>query len=304
MPPSSILFCRPVTISCTHDFLLSSPSSRSSIFKRFRYVQRSDELYSVILFTLNGIQAPLLSLFKSIGQAVDALANDRAQLLPRFEALRLIARIFYSLNYQDLPEFFEDHMKEWMTDFAKYLQYQNALLVDPEEENEPSPIDLLQAAIIKNLQLYADKDEEPFLPYLPEFATLVWNLLVNVTALPKHDALATTSIRFLSSLVQKLMHKHLFQDEATLRQIVGKIVIPNLMFRESDQERFEDDPREYIVSTYIIAIVFSYVPVLAASNFFLFQKSKSSYNLKKKHIRPPTLKVRTVRLVDAAVKIC
>ena len=138
-------------------------------------------------------------------------------------------------------------MEEWMTDFAKYLKYQNPVLVDQDEENEPSPTDLLQAAIIRNLQLFADKDEEPFLPYLSNFATLVWNLLVNVTALPKHDVLATTSIRFLSSLVKKLMHKDLFKDEATLRQIVGNIVIPNLMFRESDEERFEDDPSEFVL---------------------------------------------------------
>jgi exportin-2 (importin alpha re-exporter) len=220
----------------------------NSIFKRFRYVDRSDELYSVILFTLKGLQAPLLQLFKSTGQAAEALANDPVQLKKRFEALRLMCRVFFSLNYQDLPEFFEDHMGEWMGEFAKYLQYQNPALVDSDEDNEPSPIDALQAAIIKNLALYADKDEEPFQEYLPQFTSLVWNLLIGVTALPKHDGLATTSIRFLSSLIHKHMHQDLFKDQATLQQIVVKIVIPNLMFRESDEERFEDDPREYIVT--------------------------------------------------------
>jgi hypothetical protein len=29
-------------------------------------------------------------------------------------ALRTMARIFFSLNWQDLPEYFEDHMAEWM----------------------------------------------------------------------------------------------------------------------------------------------------------------------------------------------
>jgi len=220
----------------------------NSIFKRFRYVERSDELYRVILFTLEGIQQPLLALFKSLGQAVASLANDPVQLKPRFEALRLICRIFYSLNYQDLPEFFEDHIDEWMKDFSMYLQYQNPVLTDADEETEPSPIDSLQAAIIANLDLYGSKDEEPFIPYLPEFTKLVWNLLMTVTAYPKHDTLATASIRFLSSLVEKEMHKHLFQEEATLHEIVGKIVIPNLLFRESDEERFEDDPREFIVT--------------------------------------------------------
>lgn len=220
----------------------------NSIFKRFRYVRRSDALYRVIIYTLTIIQAPLTALFKTTGQAVQALSNDAAALKPRFEALRLICQIYYSLNFQDLPEFFEDHMGEWMADFAVYLQYQNPALADDSEELNPSPIDQLQAAVIQILSLYAHNDEEVFMEYLPQFTTLVWNLLTNVTPYPKHDALATKSIKFLSSLVQKLMHKHLFQDDATLRQIVLKIVIPNLTFRESDEERFEDDPREYILT--------------------------------------------------------
>lgn len=204
----------------------------NSIFKRFRYVGRSDELYRIIAYTLERIQAPLLALFVETGKAVDAMANDPVQLKPRLESLRLMCRIFYSLNYQDLPEFFEDHIQEWMEQFAKYLQYNNPQIVDESEESDPSPIDKLQAAIVQNLALYADKDEEPFLPFLANFTKLVWNLLLTVTSLPKHDILATTSIRFLSSLVSKLMHKNLFQDEGTLREIVQKIVIPNLMFRE------------------------------------------------------------------------
>lgn len=219
----------------------------NSIFKSFRYVQRTDALYSVIAYTLKIIQAPLLSLFKTTGQAVDAMTNDPVQLKFRLDALLLMCRIFYSLNYQDLPEYFEDHMSEWMQEFAKYLRYQNPVLTDADEEVEPSPIDSLQAAIIENLGLYSSKDEEEFMKHLPTFTTLVWNLLLGITSYPKHDVLATTSIRFLTSLIEKRMHQDLFKDEATLRQIIGKIVIPNLMFRESDEEKFEDDPRDYIL---------------------------------------------------------
>lgn len=220
----------------------------NSIFKSFRDVARCDDLYRTILHSLGHIQEPLLKLFQQIHQEIVALVNDPVQLKPRFEALRLICRIFYSLNYQDLPEYFEDHMKEWMEGFGFYLQYQNPALVDPDEETEPSVIDKVQGAIIQNLSLYTSKDEEEFTPYLPHFTKLVWGLLMQVSAMPKHDTLATTSIRFLSSLVQKQMHIHLFQGEGTLREIVLKIVIPNLTFRESDQERFEEDPSEYMVT--------------------------------------------------------
>lgn len=222
----------------------------NGICKSFRYVQRCDELYEVIKYTLDRIQAPLLQLFIETGKAVDTYANDAANLAPRLEALRTMSRIFFSLNYQDLPEFFEDHMQEWMTEFSKYLIYKNPVVTDDDEDTEPGPIDKLQAAIIENLELYTDKDEEPFLDggFLPEFTKLVWNLLMGISDKPKHDILATTSIKFLSGLLSKLMHKNLFEADSTLGEIVMKIVIPNLKFRECDEELFEDDPKEYILT--------------------------------------------------------
>jgi len=39
-----------------------------------------------------------------------------------------ITKIFYSLNCQDIPEFFEDHQEEFMTLLHKYLVYFNPLL--------------------------------------------------------------------------------------------------------------------------------------------------------------------------------
>ena len=63
---------------------------------------------------------------------------------------------------------------------------------------------------------------------------------MQVGAQPKFDALATTSIRFLTSIVAKPMHAAMFQDEATLRQIVQAIVVPNLQLRESDEELHRD----------------------------------------------------------------
>lgn len=218
----------------------------NSILKRFRYKVKSDALFEDLLYVLERLQAPLLTLFKTIGSAVDSYANDASQLKPRFESLRNICRIFYSLNWQDLPEYFEDHMTEWMTEFAKNLKYTNPLLVDEDEEG---PIDKLQAAIIDNLYLYADKDEEPFIPFLGDFTSLVWNLLIhNTTEDAKHDILATSCIKFLSSLIGKPMHKGLFQAKETLEQIISNIVIPNLQIRDVDVEQFEDDPAEFILS--------------------------------------------------------
>ena len=227
-----------------HGVLLTA----NSIFKRFRFVQRSDQLYRDILYSLERIQEPLLHLFKQTDHAIDTHSSNKQLLKPRVEALRLISRIYYSLIYQDLPEFFEDTIAEWMPVFAKYLTYQNPLLTDLTEELEASPIDRLQAAIVDNLTLYTDKDEEAFAPFLSTFTQHVWTLLMGLTSWSKHDVLAAKCIRCLTSLVKKPIHRDLFKEDATLRQLIAKIVIPNLAVRQIDQDRFEEDPEEFIAT--------------------------------------------------------
>lgn len=38
-----------------------------------------------------------------------------------YHSLLLISKVFYSLNFQDLPEFFEDNMQIWMPNFHTLL---------------------------------------------------------------------------------------------------------------------------------------------------------------------------------------
>lgn len=52
-----------------------------------------------------------------------ASAPDNLKIL--FTSLEAIFKIFYSLCYVDLPEYFEDHMQEWMMEFHKFLNYES-----------------------------------------------------------------------------------------------------------------------------------------------------------------------------------
>ena len=44
---------------------------------------------------------------------------------------------------QDLPEYFEDHMGEWMEGFAKLLEFKYDALVDADEELTPGKFKIL-----------------------------------------------------------------------------------------------------------------------------------------------------------------
>jgi exportin-2 (importin alpha re-exporter) len=217
----------------------------NSIMKRFRYVYKSDELFSEILFCLKGFQAPLLETYTNNGMVIEALAADKAKLSIALETQRLMTRIFFSLNWQDLPEFFEENIRSWMAEFGKWLVYKNPVVVDASEESEPGPIEKLQAAIVENLNLYATKYEEEFAPYLPEFTKVIWQLLLGVGAEPKYDILATSAIKFLTTVSSKHANIGLFTDDI-LREIIEHIVVRNLTATENDEELFEDNPTDYI----------------------------------------------------------
>ena len=53
------------------------------------------------------------------------------------------------------------------------------------------------------------------------------------------------AIRFLTTVASGVHHA-LFKDENTLKQVCEKIVIPNLMMREDDEEMFELNWVEYV----------------------------------------------------------
>ena len=217
----------------------------NSIMKRYRFLYKNDALFAEILECLQGFQVPLLETYKLNSQTIDAVQNDKSQLLVAMETHRLMTRIFFSLNWQDLPEFFEDHINEWMTEFAKYLAYKNPILLNPNEDTEPGPIESLQTAIVENLNLYANKYEEEFKPFLGPFTQAIWGLLMEVGPQPKYDHLTSSSIKFLTSVGSKQMNIPLFTD-AILKDIVEHIVIKNLMATENDEEIFEDNPTDYI----------------------------------------------------------
>ena len=183
-------------------------STANSLFRRYRDAMRTDALFKELKFCLVGFQAPLLDMYQKMTIFVHqpTTVQNKSQVELAMETVYQMTRIFYSLNNQDIPEFFEDNMALWMEDFAKYLIYQNNLITDPNEEDEPGVIERVQAAVIENLNLYASKYEEEFAPHLPRFTQLIWQLLINVNSQPKYDIMATQAIKFLTAVCSKQMY--------------------------------------------------------------------------------------------------
>lgn len=213
----------------------------NSIFKKFRFQYKTNDLLLDLKYCLDNFAAPLLEIFLKTASLIDAGA---ANLKPLFESQRLCCRIFYSLNFQELPEFFEDHMKEWMGEFRKYLTTSYPAL-ESSGADGVAVVDELRAAVCENINLYMEKNEEEFQGFLNDFALAVWTLLGNVSQSSSRDRLAITAIRFLTT-VSTSVHHTLFASDGVIPQICQGIVIPNVRLREDDEELFEMNYVEFI----------------------------------------------------------
>lgn len=135
-------------------------------------------MWTEIKLVLDNFARPLTELFlATVGLANQHATNPQAVKII-YSSLALISKIFYSLNFQDLPEHFEDNMKTWMDHFLALLTAENPLLKSDNDE-EAGLNEQLKSQICDNISLYASKYDEEFRPYLPQFVTAVWNLLVS-----------------------------------------------------------------------------------------------------------------------------
>nr|GEX51973.1 exportin-2 [Tanacetum cinerariifolium] len=216
-----------------HDFPKLWPALLAELKTRLKNAMNVNDFVSV-----NGVLATVNSLFKKFsGVGGDAVAAKRL-----VDAQRLCCRIFYSLNFLDLPEFFKDYADEWMDHFKNYLTYP---VVEDIGADGLALVDGLRAAVCDYISHYMEKEEELFQMYLRWFADAVCSLLVYATGSLSRERLTVTPIKFLTT-VSTSVHHAWFNDDQILQQITQRIMIPNVMLREEDEELFEINYIEFI----------------------------------------------------------
>jgi len=99
-----------------------------SIFKRYRGMIKTNETMLELQLVLSQFTTPFLEITLATDKLIEENARSKENLNLLFPNLFLIIRIFYHLNFIDLPAFFEDHMDQFMGVFHKYLTYDNPLV--------------------------------------------------------------------------------------------------------------------------------------------------------------------------------
>jgi exportin-2 (importin alpha re-exporter) len=92
-----------------------------AISRKYRTASHTDELWNEIAMVLSHTHDRLLATNQKCLAAMAANAGNKAALEAVFSTLDLVARVFYDLNYQDIPASFEDNLDIWMEGFRQLL---------------------------------------------------------------------------------------------------------------------------------------------------------------------------------------
>lgn len=211
------------------------------IFERWRALSRSDALFLEIKLVLDQLTQPYLAYIVESDKKFRE-TKSREWLT----SMDLLMKIYYDLNCQDLPEFFEDHMTEFMGFMFDYLTMSLDGVDKDADEDNAGVGEALKTDICEVLALYTERYEEEFAQYMPKFVEAGWILLTTIGSEPRNDLLVNRCLKFLTAVAKFERNIHMFNSEETLRQIVERIVMPNMRMRETDLEAFEDEPLEYV----------------------------------------------------------
>lgn len=222
-----------------------------SIFKRWRPLFRSDELFLEIKMVLDKFAQPFMALLTKTDELVNEAVTqgNSASLTIYLECLLSLVQIYYDLNCQDIPEFFEDNLTTGMGILHKYLGFLSTLVGDASDDEDVDVLIKVKSSIIELLSLHVTRYAEEFDPLIPNFITSVWELINNyVTQQPKFDLLAVKALSFLTSITKIVKYQSYFNNEQAVNEIIEKIILPNIAFREVDEETFEDEPVAFVRS--------------------------------------------------------
>ncbi|KAH8598260.1 CAS/CSE protein [Bisporella sp. PMI_857] len=216
-----------------------------SIFKRWRPLFASDELYTEVNHVLGHFGQPFVQLLASTDQQIQINQNNKEVLKQHVEVMNLLVKIFYDLSCQDLPPIFEDNLGDVTSLLHKYLTYENPLLAT-DDDSESGPLEYLKSGICEVITLYLQKYEDAFGDLCQQFITSTWTLLTTIGPETKYDILVSKALHFLTAVASIPKHAENFNNENVLGEVVEKVILPNVSLRESDIEQFEDEPIEYI----------------------------------------------------------
>ena len=233
-----------------HDFSKSKYIYQliSKIIKRYHIEYKSVPLFKEIINTMEYICQPMtedaLNIIKFFNSYDKNNKNDEI-MTQCLQMMNKIMSIFYSLNFQDFPEFFEDHLQEW-------INILNDTVLLPNQNSNMNNIDInlrdlvlkLKAKTLKNINLYYCNYYEDVEKYVQQFSKSVWIVMCTCKINDNFSKLMKELLDFFKCGFQMKRINDLNMEQ--LNQIIEYIILPNMSISQKEKEDYLDNPVEFL----------------------------------------------------------
>ena len=232
-----------------HDFAKSKHIYEliAKIIKRYHIESKSEPLFREIINTMKYICQPMtddaLNIIKYFN-SYNANSGNNETMNQCLQMMNKIMSIFYSLNYQDFPEFFEDHLEEWITILNDTVLLPNKTSNMNLINNQSYEFVLkLKAKTLKNINLYYSNYYEDIDKYVQQLSGAVWTVMSHCKINDNYSKLMKELLDFFKYGFQMRRFNNLNMEQ--LNKIIESIILPNMSLVEREKQEFLDNPVEF-----------------------------------------------------------
>ena len=214
----------------------------NKVIKRYRSEFKSRALYTEIQTTIDEIAALLtedgitcINFFYS-----EERHKDRETTLLYLNLIKHIVNIFYSLNAQDFPEFFEDNLSSWMGILKGALDF--TLNMGNVATN--SLFLKVKKSAMKALNLYCTNYYEDFSQYHNEYFASVWSLVQIIKHEQEYEKLIKELLDFYKVLFQ--YQRCTGFDSNLIQHLINNLIIPEMRLGGKELDDYEENAINFL----------------------------------------------------------
>ena len=220
----------------------------AKIIKRYHIESKSHPLFKEIINTMEHICQPMtddaLNIIKFFNTYESNAKNDEV-MMQCIQMMNKIMSIFYSLNYQDFPEFFEDHLQEWINILIDTVLFPNKNSnMNNINKNLFDIAIKLKAKTLKNINYYYYNYYEDVENYIQQFSSAVWTVMCTCKINDNFSKLMKELLDYFKCGFQMRRMNNLNIEQ--LNKIIERIILPNMTMSEKEIEDFLDNPVEFL----------------------------------------------------------
>lgn len=232
------------TSSARSEILLSS---LHMVFKRYRHEERSDEMWADLKLVLSQSVQPMLALTQMLTGQLPQLQGNKAAVTGHIKCITLLIKIFHSMCAQDFAAQIEESMRSWMDVVHALLtiDWLAPMYVQADDDDDVNELLHMRKACMGTLNLFASRYQEEFASFMPPLVKVVWELANAAPGGGYADEYVSSLMKFLAIIARSRDHAVVDSDQV-MPAIVRAVVVPNVIMRASDVERFDDDGSEYM----------------------------------------------------------